>query len=146
MTDSKPIVVAHWITRLIAVGILAMGAVPKFTGGAGMLAEKLPGGTAATLAIGVVEVVAVVLMLVPKTALVGSGLAAVVMLGAIGSHVVVPVGMEGELGSMLPLAIVAFVGAAAATAIGWRRARSGGATDVGAPAARPHETPAAASS
>lgn len=131
-SDSTPIVAAHWITRLIAVGILAMGAVPKFTGGAGMLAERLPGGTTATLAIGIAEAAAVILMLVPRTALAGSGLAALIMLGAIGSHVVGPVGMEGELGSMLPLAIVAFVAAAAATVIGWRRASSSAAAPAAA--------------
>lgn len=125
MADSKSLVIAHWTTRIIAAGILAMGAIPKFTGGAAALAEKLPGGTAATLAIGAAEVVAVVLMLIPKTALVGSALAAVIMAGAVFSHVFGPVGMEGELGEMLPMAAIALAMSLAATGIGWVRRGKG---------------------
>jgi len=119
-TESKNIVIAHWVTRLIAAGILAMGAIPKFTGGAGELAEKLPGGNSATLAIGIAEVTAIILMLVPKTTLLGSSLASVIMLGAVLSHFG-PVGMEGDFMTMFFMAIVAFLAASGATGIAWRR-------------------------
>jgi len=121
MANAKPIVIGHWVARVIAGGILVMGAMPKFTGGAAALAEKLPGGNAAAIAIGVAEVVAIILMFVPKTTLVGSALAALIMLGAIGSHLVGPVGMEGDMASMFGMAIVAFLAAAAASGLAWKR-------------------------
>ncbi len=105
--------IIHWALRIIAAGILTMGAVPKFTGGAAALADKLPGGNTAVVLIGIAEVIAVVLLLVPKLSLYGAGLAAVLMLGAVGSHLFGPVGMEGDLGAMLPMAIVALVASAA---------------------------------
>ncbi|MFU8828435.1 MAG: hypothetical protein ACNA8P_03270 [Phycisphaerales bacterium] len=121
MASAKPIVIGHWVARIIAAGILVMGAMPKFTGGAVALAEKLPGGNAAAMAIGVAEIVAVVLMFVPKTTLIGSGLAAVIMLGAIGSHIVGPVGMEGDMATMFGMAVIAFLSAAAASWLAWKR-------------------------
>lgn len=104
--------VAVWISRLVVVGILAMGAIPKFTGGAGALAEKLPGGMGAVTAIGVMEILAIVLMLVPKTSLYGAALATVLMLGAVTSHIVGPVGLSGDFASMFAMALVALIAAA----------------------------------
>lgn len=121
MTKKKPIVIGHWVARVIAAGILVMGALPKFTGGAEALAEKLPGGNAATMAIGIAEILAVVLMFVPKTTLIGSGLATVIMLGAIGSHIAGPVGMEGDMATMFAMAVVAFLAAATASGLAWKR-------------------------
>ena len=121
MTSQKSWLIVHWISRVIVAGILLMGAIPKFTGGAEALVEKLPGGMTAVLGIGVAELAAVVLMFIPKTTLVGSGLAALLMLGAIISHVAGPVGMEGEFATMFAMAIVAFVAATGATAVGWKR-------------------------
>jgi len=121
MSNAKPIVIGHWVARVIAAGILVMGAMPKFSGGAAALAEKLPGGNAAAMAIGASEIIAVVLKFVPKTTLIGSGLAAVIMLGAIGSHVVGPVDMEGDTATMIGMAVVAFLAAAAASGLAWKR-------------------------
>lgn len=128
MSNEKPIMIAHWVTRIIAAGILAMGAIPKFTGGAAELAEKLPGGNAATIGIGLAEIIAIVVMLVPKTSMYGSALAAIIMLGAIGSHIVGPVGMEGDFAAMFGMAIVAFLAAAAATVIAIKRSKGVPAT------------------
>lgn len=108
-----PYTIIHWALRIIAAGILTMGAVPKFTGGAAALADKLPGGMTAVYLIGIAEVIAVVLLLVPKVSLFGAGLATVLMLGAVGSHVFGPVGMEGDLGAMLPMAIIALLASSA---------------------------------
>jgi len=121
LSNASPLVIAHWITRLIVVGIFAMGAIPKFTGNAAELAEKLPGGTAAAIAIGIAEIVAIVLILVPKTTLAGSVLAALIMLGAVFSHIVGPVGMEGDLGAMLPMAIIALLAAIGSAVIAKKR-------------------------
>lgn len=120
-SNAKALLIGHWAARLVTAGILAMGIVPKFTGGASELAEKLPGGLAATLAIGVVELVAVVLMFVPKTTIIGSALALVIMTGAVISHIVGPVGMEGDLGAMVYMAAGAFVAAAIATGLALAR-------------------------
>lgn len=98
-----------------------MAAVPKFTGGAAELASKLPGGTLAAVGIGLAEVAAIVLILMPKTTLIGSALAGVLMLGAVFSHVVGPVGMEGELGDMLPMAVIALVASIASGVLGSKR-------------------------
>ena len=121
MTSRKSWLIVHWISRVIVAGILLMGAVPKFTGGAEALVEKLPGGMAAVLVIGVAELAAVALMFIPKTSLVGSGLAAMLMLGAILSHIAGPVGMEGDFATMFIMAIIAFLAAAGATAVGVKR-------------------------
>lgn len=108
-----PCTIIHWALRIIAAGILTMGAVPKFIGGAAALADKLPGGMTAVILIGIAEVIAVALLLIPKTSLYGAALASALMLGAVASHLFGPVGMEGDLGAMLPMAIVALVAAAA---------------------------------
>lgn len=121
MKSARTIMIAHWVARLVVVGIFAMGVIPKFTGNAGALAEKLPGGNGAVLLIGLAELVAIVLILLPKTTLLGAALASAIMLGAIGSHVVGPVGMEGDLGAMLPMAVVAFLAAGASGVLAWKR-------------------------
>jgi hypothetical protein len=54
-------------------------------------------------------VAAIVLILIPKATLVGAFLGAAIMLGAIASHFVRPVGLEGDAGAMFPLAIVTFI-------------------------------------
>jgi len=113
--------IASWIARLIVVAIFAMGAVPKFTGGAGALAEALPAGDVMVYVIGLMEVLAIVLLLAPKTALVGSALAALIMLGAIGSHLVGPVGMEGDFATMFIMALIAFAAAVASLGIQLKR-------------------------
>jgi uncharacterized membrane protein YphA (DoxX/SURF4 family) len=121
MASASPLAIAHWITRLIVVGIFAMGAFPKFTGGAEALIEKLPGGNAAAIGIGIAEVIAIVLILIPKTTLAGSVLAGVLMLGAVFSHIVGPVGMEGELGDMLPMAVIALLASIGSAMIARKR-------------------------
>jgi hypothetical protein len=75
-----------------------------------------------------------VLILVPKTMLPGSLFAAAIMLGAVFSHVVGPVGMEGDLGAMLPMAIIALLAAIGSAAIARQRGfallPSGGGSSV----------------
>ena len=119
--NDKALTLAHWTTRVVASAILAMGAIPKFTGGAGELIDKLPGGAASATLIGVAEVAAIVLMLVPKTAMLGTALAGLIMLGAVGSHVVGPVGMEGDFATMFVMAMIALLASAAGTGLAWRR-------------------------
>jgi len=121
VSDHARLSIAHWVTRVIAAGILVMGALPKLTGGAAELADRLPGGGSVVTAIAIVEILAIVLMFVPRTTRVGSGLATVVMIGAVASHVAGPVGMEGDFATMFVLALVAALSAGAATVIAGRR-------------------------
>lgn len=120
-SKAKALMIGHWAARLVVAGIFVMGIIPKFTGNAAELVERLPGGQATAIAIGVFELVAVVLLFVPKTTIIGSVLALVIMLGAVASHLVGPVGMEGDVGSMIYLATGAFVAAAIATGLAWAR-------------------------
>ena len=102
----------YWITKVLLVVIftIPVGWVPKLimTGQSAELAERLSdvGGRGAVTGIGVIELITVILVLIPKTALIGAGVAAVVMLGAIGSHVVGPVGFEGPASMMFVFALV----------------------------------------
>ncbi len=82
MRNSRDADIAHWAARLVTVGILAMGSLPKFTGGSAALADKLPGGATSVLLIGVVEVIAIVLILVPRTTMIGSAIVALSALAA----------------------------------------------------------------
>jgi len=114
---SKQSKIIGWALRIIVAGIFAMGVIPKLTGGAALLAEKLPGGDTAVLAIALAEALAIVLILVPKTVLVGSVLAALIMLGAIASHVVGPVGFEGDFAAMFVMALIALAASVGTIAI-----------------------------
>lgn len=120
MASHKTLTVVHWAARLIAAGILVMGVIPKFTGSAGALAAKLPGGSTTVLFIGLAESAAIVLMLVPKTTLFGAALASVIMVGAVISHLAGPVGMEGDFQQMFFMALVALTASIAALAIEWK--------------------------
>ena len=112
--SSRGVLIASWIARLVVAGVFVMGVIPKFTGQAGALADKLPMGWNSVYAIGAVETIAVILILIPKTAVYGAILAGLVMLGAIASHFTV-VGFEEPFATMFGMAIVAF--AAAVTTI-----------------------------
>lgn len=108
-------IIGSWVSRLIASGILLMGAMPKFVA-YHTTPEKLAGalgiGRAGVTAIGVVEVASVILMLVPRTAAIGATLACFVMLGALTAHAT-RLGWTGETGQMWPMAAIALAAAAA---------------------------------
>jgi len=88
-TMPKALLAVSWLTRLVAAGILAMAGFMKLSGDPGSvyLMETLLGApSVARLGLGGVELLSAVLILVPRTTLIGSGVAVVLMLGAIGSH------------------------------------------------------------
>lgn len=116
LLNQKQRTIVVWVLQLLVAGIFAIGSLPKFTGGATALAEKLPMGNLTVIAIGLAEVAAIVLIVIPRTALIGGGLATLVMLGAVGSHVV---GLEGEFATMFVLALVALAGAVGVVALRW---------------------------
>jgi len=97
-----------WVCRVAIAGMFAVAAVPKLT----MQAEpqamfSAMGGKPVMLLTGVMELVAAVLVLIPKTKVYGAVLAMGVMGGAIVSHLAV---LEDD--SMLPAAVGLFIAAA----------------------------------
>lgn len=101
------ITLISWICRL-AVGVMfVMASIPKLTmqdAPQAMFAEI--GGKPMMLLTGVLELVAAVLILVPRTKVYGAALALGVMGGAIVSHIAV---LEDD--AMLPMAIGLFIAA-----------------------------------
>ena len=88
--SGKPYLVASWIGQLVVAVILAQTLFFKFTNApeTRVIFEDL-GGRPAALASGVFELIVVVLILIPRTAVFGAIGAALLMLGAIGSHLTV---------------------------------------------------------
>lgn len=106
--------VGFWLTKILTVAILTfMGFVPKLiaTENSAPLADKLKdfGGRLAVAGIGVAELLAVILLLIPKTTIAGAALASLLMLGAIGSHVSGVVGFGGEDNMFTMLFVIAVV-------------------------------------
>jgi len=79
---AKPLAITSWVLQVIIIAILAMAAFPSRA-----LFEGLGAEPAGRYAVGIIEIIAIVLLLIPKTAVYGGIVAALAMLGAIGSHV-----------------------------------------------------------
>ncbi|MFG0257525.1 MAG: DoxX family protein [Phycisphaerales bacterium JB043] len=90
-SPSISLTIVSWIARIIAAAILAMAALPKLTGDPVSVAlfETLGAGSAGMYATGVLEAIAIVLLLVPKSAVFGGVLGMGLMGGAIVSHVAI---------------------------------------------------------
>lgn len=121
--ETKAITITRWAAKFVVVLILTItGFVPKFTGMAGPLAEKLPGGWPVVIAIGVTELITVIAILIPRTAFFGSLLAVFTMLGAIASHIVGPVGIEGDFLGVFIAALITLAASVTATILELRKA------------------------
>ena len=117
MTDtlSRRNTIVAWVAQLVAAVILAQSLFFKFTGAPesveifGTLGVE-PWGRWLT---GVLELVAVILLVRPRTAALGAGLGLVVMVGAIGSHLTV-LGIEvaGDGGLLFGMAVLVLVACA----------------------------------
>ena len=85
---SKGLTALTWFAQLVAAGILAQTLYFKFTAAPETVAlfEVVGLGTPGRVGTGVVELVAVVLLLIPRTAALGGLLAMGVLSGAIMSH------------------------------------------------------------
>ncbi len=110
-TASKATTIALWVGQVGAAAIFAMAAFAKlfnFTdSGSKPLADALGVGRGAIASLGVIELAAVILLLVPKTRAIGALLGVGLMLGALGSHAAV-IGFAGNpAAEMWPLALVA---------------------------------------
>ena len=103
-----------WLLRLIAVGILGSTLFFKFTAAQESVAlfERLGAEPFGRLGLGVVELVAVVLLLVPRTVVEGALLTAALMLGAVGTHLtVLGIEVDGDGGALFGMALGALVAA-----------------------------------
>ena len=82
---------------VLAAAFLGMGALPKLTGDP-MVVElfELLGAPWARVVVGVIEIVAAILLVIPRTAVYGGIAAILAMLGAIASHLG-PLGIMPEL-------------------------------------------------
>lgn len=121
LDESRPAAIIRWLAKLTVVALFTVvGFLPKFTGNAAALAERIPGGEVATILIGVIELVTIVLILIPRTALIGSILASLVMLGAIASHFG-PVGFDGDFLGVFIAALIALAAAVTSAILEWHR-------------------------
>lgn len=121
---STPMTVLSWALQVIAAAILAQTLFFKFTGAdeARFIFETLGVEPWGRILTGVVELAAVVLLLVPRTVVVGAVVAVGLMAGAIGSHLG-PLGIEvaDDGGLLFGMAVVVALASVGVLVI--RRAR-----------------------
>ena len=118
-----------WAAQVIVALILAQTLFFKFTYAPEtevIFADR--GGRPAATALGVVELLCVILLLVPRTAAIGAALSLLVISGAIFTHltslgiqVVDPATGEGDGGLLFGLALVVAVGSLVVLAFRWRQ-------------------------
>jgi len=92
---SKNLMIVTWILRVVvAAAFLFMGALPKLTGDAMAmeLFEKLGAEPGGRYAVGALEAITAILLLVPPTGVYGALLGCVLMIGALGTHLFGPLG------------------------------------------------------
>ena len=117
-----------WIAQVIVAIILAQTLFFKFTYAPEtqvIFAER--GGRLAATAVGIMELVCVVLLLIPSTASIGSALSLVVISGAIFTHLTShgiqirdPITGESDGGFLFALALSVAVGSLVVLAFRWR--------------------------
>ncbi len=133
----RGLLLVSWICQIIVAGVLGMTIWFKFTAApeSVWIFEEIGVEPAGRLFTGVAEAVAVVLILIPRTAIFGALLAFGLMIGAIAAHLLV-IGVTTPVfdvdGTMQPveqgnadlflLAVITAVTAAIVVAIRWRAA------------------------
>ena len=118
--ETQGMLYTRWGAKLATAGIFTVvGWLPKVTGNAGPLAERIPGGQNAVYTIAALELVAIILILNPKTAFYGAAFAVVTMLGAIASHFG-PVGFDGDFMGVFIMALVGLATSTTAAALEWK--------------------------
>ena len=109
---STPLIVVSWISRIVAAGILLQTLYFKFTAAeeSVYIFTKVglePWGRHAS---GVAELFAAVLLVLPRTVALGGLVAAMVMVGAMGSHLTkLGIVVKNDGGLLFVLAVVVFV-------------------------------------
>jgi hypothetical protein len=120
---SKPLRIMSWICRIAAAGILLQTLYFKFTGAPESIYIFTTLGIEpwGRYASGFTELIAALLLLFPRTPVIGALLAAGVMVGAIGSHLTkLGIVVQNDGGLLFALALIVFV-CAAGTAFIHRR-------------------------
>lgn len=86
-----PKVIFSWILQIALAALFLMAALPKLTGDpmAAAMIEKLGVGYWAGPLIGLTELAAAILLVIPKTVVLGAALSAAVLAGAVISHLTV---------------------------------------------------------
>ena len=108
--------VLSWVLRILVAVILGQTLFFKFTGApeSKYIFETLGLEPWGRIGSGVAELVAVVLLLYPPTKVYGAGLAVVLILGAIASHLTkLGIEVQGDGGLLFILAVVVLVASAA---------------------------------
>ncbi|MDF1839210.1 MAG: DoxX family protein [Planctomycetota bacterium] len=101
-----------WAAQILSAIILGQTLFFKFTAApeAVALFTKLGVEPFGRIGLGVVELIAVILLLVPRTAAMGSALTLGLMVGAIGSHLTkLGIEVEGDGGALFTMAVIAFI-------------------------------------
>jgi len=109
---SKPLLVLGWVCRIVAAVILLQTLYFKFTGApeSVYIFTKVGLEPWGRYASGVAELFAAILLLLPRTAVIGALLAAGVMIGAIGSHLTkLGIVVQDDGGLLFALAVTVFV-------------------------------------
>jgi len=117
---SKPAVVTSWVLRVVAAIILLQTLFFKFTAApeSVYIFTKVGAEPWGRIGLGVVELIAAILLLVPRTAWLGAGIAIGVMAGAIISHLtVLGIVVMNDGGLLLILALTVFVSSAIVLAL-----------------------------
>jgi uncharacterized membrane protein YeaQ/YmgE (transglycosylase-associated protein family) len=112
---SKVQAIVSWSLQLVVAGILLQTLFFKFTGAeeSVYIFSTLGAEPWGRLVSGVVELIAAVLLLTPRTAPFGAALTMAVMVGAIGSHLMIlGIEVKGDGGLLFGLALTAFLGSA----------------------------------
>lgn len=108
MVLSKPMMTLSWICQVAAAAILGQTLFFKFTGApeSVYIFSTLGAEPWGRIGSGVLELVAVALLLYPKTPALGAVLAIGLMLGAIGAHLTrLGIEVQGDGGTLFALAI-----------------------------------------
>ncbi|MGE0554210.1 MAG: DoxX family protein [Gemmatimonadales bacterium] len=115
MQLAKPALVTSWICQIVAAAILGQTLYFKFTGApeSVYIFSALNAEPWGRIGSGVLEAIAVVLLLYPKTPAVGAVLALGLMAGAIGAHLTkLGIDVQGDGGTLFGLALTVAVAAA----------------------------------
>ena len=110
--------IASWVLQLVVAVILLQTLFFKFTAAAESvyIFSTLGAEPWGRIGSGVVELIAAILLLLPSTITIGAGLALVVIVGAIFSHLtVLGIEVQGDGGLLFFLALTVFIASAAHT-------------------------------
>jgi len=109
----RSVLIVSWISQVVVAGILLQTLFFKFTGApeSVYIFSTLGVEPWGRIASGAVELVAAILLLVPATVPAGAAVAALVMVGAIGSHLTrLGIEVQGDGGLLFALALTVLAG------------------------------------